>query len=92
MRTSYRCATLSYTEDAGYAITTGIPMKFDTAHGTSRPEVGSMKRTDANGEKRVSLFSRIFGTSEQKNITPTGILRSKTKLFLALHVCRLEQC
>ena len=33
----------TYTEDAGCAITMGIPMKFHNAHGRSRPEVGSAK-------------------------------------------------
>ena len=80
MRTCYRCAILTYTEDAGCAITS-IPMKFGTVHGTSRPEVGSTKHNDTNGKKGVSLFSRIFDTSEQK--TPAGILRSKTKLVRA---------
>ena len=33
--------TRIYTEYAGCAITTGIPVKFGTAHGRSRPEVGN---------------------------------------------------
>ena len=52
-----------YTEDAGCAITTTIPVKFGTAHGRSRPEVGSTKRIDVYGGGRVSRPSLIIGNS-----------------------------
>ena len=57
-----------FTEYAGLAVPTPIAVKFGTAHGRSRPEVGSAKRIDSNGTKRVAPFSRIFGTSDQKMI------------------------
>ena len=52
-----------YTGDAGCAITTGIPVKFGTAHGLSRPEVGSSKRIDVYGSGGVSRPSLIIGNS-----------------------------
>ena len=61
----------SYTEDAGCAITMGIPVKFGTAHGRSRPEVGSAKCIGASGRKGVSQFSRGSGNSQQKMIVHT---------------------
>ena len=64
----------SYTGYAGWPVTAGIPVKFGTAHGRSRPEVGSTKRIGASGKKRVSLFSRIFGTSDQNITPPTDIV------------------
>ena len=79
-----------YTEDAGCAITTRIAVKFSTAHGASRPEVGSTKHIGASGQKGVSPASRIFGTSEQNIITPTDILRPKLNFF-SLTVCTLDQ-
>ena len=79
-----------YTEYAGCAITTGIPVKFDTAHGRSRPEVGSTKCIGACGEKGVPRVSRIFGTSSLKKTPPTNIFRTKQN-FYTLTVCRLEQ-
>ena len=73
-----------YTGYAGWHVTAGIPVKFGTAHGRSRPEVGSTKRIDANGEKGVPPAPRNFGTFEQKMITPTAcILGIKTQLLLA---------
>ena len=55
------------TEHAGCAITTGIPVKFGTSHGRSRPEVGSTKCTDAYGRKGVTPPPPpIFGTSGGK--------------------------
>ena len=65
-------------------------MKFGTAHGESRPEVGSMKRIGAIGQKGVPPAPRIFGTSEQQIITPTHILRPELNFF-SLTVCRLDQ-
>ena len=41
------------TEYAGWAVTARIPVKFGTAHGRSRPEVGSTNRIGANGKKGV---------------------------------------
>ena len=59
-----------------------IAVKFSTAYGRSRAEVGSRKRIDPYGRKGVAPFSRIVGSSDQK-ITPHLIhLRAKTKLFL----------
>ena len=43
--------------------TADIPVKFGTAHGESRPEVGSTKCIGACGEKGVPRVSRIFDTS-----------------------------
>ena len=62
-----------HTGYAGCAITAGIPVKFGTAHGRLRPEVGSTKCIGACGKKGVPQVSRIFGTN-------------KTKLFLAYYV------
>ena len=70
-----------YTEDAGCAITTGIPVKFGIAHGRSRPEGGSMKRVDVYGSRGVSQISRIFGKSVQNIITTTDFLRPKHNFF-----------
>ena len=53
-----------YTEYAGCGVTAGIPMKFGTEHGISRPEVGSAKCIDAYGGKVHFPFSLIFGTSD----------------------------
>ena len=44
-----------YTEYAGCAITAAIPVKFGTAHGRSRPEVGSTKCIDAYGRGFLAL-------------------------------------
>ena len=52
-----------YTGYAGWHVTAGIPMKFGTAHGRSRPEVGSTKCIDVYGVGVVSRSSRICGTS-----------------------------
>ena len=38
--------TTIVTAYAGWAVTAGIPVKLRTAHGISRPEVGSTKRID----------------------------------------------
>ena len=52
-----------YTEDAGCCVTTGIPVKFGTAHGASRPVVGSAKRIEAYGSRGVSRPSLAIGNS-----------------------------
>ena len=52
-----------YTEDEGCAITTGIHMKFGTAHGRSRPEVGSGFRIEAYGSRGVSQPSLVIGNT-----------------------------
>ena len=70
-------SSFMYTEYAGCAVTAAIPVKFGTAHGRSRPEVGSAKCLGASGKKGVSLFSQIFGTSDQKITPPTDILGPK---------------
>ena len=78
--------TLPYpTGYAGCALTARIPVKFGTAHGRSRPEVGNGFRIDANGRKGVSPFPRIFGTSDKKNYPPPPycLFEAHTKLFLA---------
>ena len=79
-----------YTEYAGCALTACIPVKFGTAHGRSRPEVGNGFRIDANSRKGVSPFSRIFGTSDQ-NIIPPTVFLGPIYNFFSLTVCRLEQ-
>ena len=43
------------TEYAGWAVMAHIPVNFGTAHGRSRPEVGSTKRIDLYGSGGVSL-------------------------------------
>ena len=79
-----------YTEDAGCAITAGIPVKFGTAHGRLRPEVGSAKCIGVCGKKGVPRVSPIFDTSDQKSTPPTVFLRTK-QTFFSLTVCRLVQ-
>ena len=68
----------------------GIPVKFGTEHGISRPEVGSMKCIDVYGSGAVSRPYRILGKSEQNIIIPSDLLRPKHN-FLILTVCRLER-
>ena len=51
-------------------------MKFGTAHGKSALEVGGAKCIGAYGRKGVTPAPQIFGTSKQKIITPTDLLRS----------------
>ena len=53
-----------YTEDAGWAVTTRIAVKFGTAHGKSRPEVGSTKCIEVYGSGGVSRPSRISRKSD----------------------------
>ena len=45
-----------YTKYAGCAITAAIPVKFGTAHGRSRPDVGSAKCIDAYGRNVISAL------------------------------------
>ena len=49
-----------YTGHAGWAVTAGIPVKFGTAHGRSRPEVGSAKCIDLYGSGVVSWPSPVI--------------------------------
>ena len=49
----------AYTEYAGLAIMEGIPVKFGTAHGRSRPEVGNKKGIDIYGSGGVTLAPRL---------------------------------
>ena len=79
-----------YTAYAGWAVTAGIPVKFGTAHGISRPDVGSGFPIDVYGSKGVSRPSLVIGNSDQKNITPTDFLRPKHNFF-SLTVHRLNQ-
>ena len=66
-----------YTGYAGCHITAGIPVKFGTAHGGSRPEVGSAKRIDVYGSEGLSRPCRIFSESEGNIIIHTDSLRPK---------------
>ena len=50
-------------EYAGCCVTTGIPVKFGTAHGASRPVVGSTKCIEAYGSRGVSRPSLVIGNS-----------------------------
>ena len=61
-------------------------MNVGTAHGKLGPEVGSTKRIDVYGRKGVSPAPRIFGTSDEKMMTPTVFLGSKHN-FYSLTVC-----
>ena len=65
-------------------------MKFDTAHGRTRPEVGSAKCIDVYGSGGVSRPSHIQGKSQQDIITPTHFLRPKHN-FCSLTVRNLDQ-
>ena len=81
---------IAYTEYAGCALTAHIPVKFGTAHGRSRPDVGSAKRIDAYGRKGVTPAPRVFGTSDKKMMTPTLLLGPKHN-FHSLTICKLHQ-
>ena len=70
----------------GLAVTAGITMKFGTAHGRSRPAVGSAKCIGSYGRKGVPPAPCIFGTSQQKMITPTERLRPIYN-FYSLTIC-----
>ena len=74
----------------GLAVTAGIPVKFGTAHGRLRQELGSAKCIGAYGEKGVPRVCQKVGTSQQRNITPTIFLRPKQN-FDSLTVCTLKQ-
>ena len=60
---SQLCISILYTGYAGCAITAGIPVKFGTAHGRCRPDVGSTKRIDVYGSEGVSRPSLDIGNS-----------------------------
>ena len=88
-----------YTEYAGCAVTAGIPVNDPlasnaplkcTAHGRSRPEVGSAKCIDVYGRGGVSWQSCILDTSVKKSTPSTTFLRPTQNFFL-LTVCRLNQ-
>ena len=83
-------ALIPYTAYAGWAVTARIPVKFGTAHGESRPEVGSTKRIGASSQKGVPPAPRIFGTSDYKIMTPTVFVGPKHN-FYSLTVCNLDQ-
>ena len=74
----------------GLAITAGIAVKFGTAHGRSRPAVGSVKCIGSYGRKGVPPAPCIFGTSQQKMITPTELLRPIYN-FYSLTICSYDQ-
>ena len=75
-----------YTEYAGCAITAGIAVKFGTAHGRSRPEVGSGFPIEAYGTRGVSRPSRVIGNSYQKTSASTDLL-GIIHDFYSLTVC-----
>ena len=52
-----------YTGYTGWRITAAIPVKFGTAHGRLRPEVGSTKRIETYGSRGVSRPLLIIGIS-----------------------------
>ena len=70
----------------GLAVTAGIAVKFGTMHGRSRPAVGSAKCIGSYGRKGVPPAPCIFGTSQQKMITPTALLRPIYN-FYSLTIC-----
>ena len=75
-----------YTAYAGWAVTAGIPVKFSTAHGRLRPEVGSTKCIDAYGSRQVLRPSLLISNSLQQITADTVILRPKHN-FYSLTVC-----
>ena len=75
-----------YTACAGWAVTAGIPVKFGTTHGRSRPEVGSAKCIEVYGSRGVSRPSLVLGNSEQNIIAIFDILRTIHK-FYSLTMC-----
>ena len=79
-----------YTAYAGWAFRARIPVKFGTAHGRWRLEGGSAKCIEAYGRNGVNPAPRIFGTSDEKMMTPTLFLGPKHN-FYSLTVCRLDQ-
>ena len=70
----------------GLAITMGIAVKFGTAHGRSRPAVGSAKCIGSYDRKGVPPAPCNFVTSQQKMITPTELLRPIYN-FYSLTIC-----
>ena len=70
----------------GLAFTAGIAVKFGTAHGRSRPAVGSAKCIGSYGRKGVPPAPCILCTSQQKIITPTELLRPIYN-FYSLTIC-----
>ena len=80
-------------KDTGYAgwyVKASIPVKFSTAHGGSRPEVGTCSTKRIGGYGGVSWPSLIYGTSDQYIIPSTIFLRPKLNCF-SLTVCKLHQ-
>ena len=74
----------------GLAVTACIAVKFGTAHGRSRPAVGSVKCIGSYGRKGVPPATCIYGTSQQKMIIPTELLRPIYN-FYSLTICSLDQ-
>ena len=70
------CEIIPYTVYAGCPVTAGIPVKFGTAHGRSRPEVGSAKCIDVYGSGGVSRPSLLLGNSQRNIIAMFDILRT----------------
>ena len=77
---------IMYTENAGWAVTAGIPVKFCSAHGRSRPEVGSGFPIEAYGKRGISWPSLVIGNSNQ-NIRANTDLLSPKQNFYSLTVC-----
>ena len=78
--------TKQYTAYAGWAVTAIIAVKFGTALGRWRPEIGSGFPIESYGSRGVSRPSLICGTSQQKMITPTELLRPINN-FYSLTIC-----
>ena len=68
------CKIGDNTRDAGWAVMSGILVKFGTAHGKSALVVRNALAP--MGERGLPRPPRFFGTSKQKIITPTDLLRS----------------
>ena len=79
------CASRLY-RVCGLAVTADIPVKFGTAHGRLRPEVGSAKCIDVYGSGGVSRPSLVLGNSEQYTIDMFDILRTIHN-FYSLTMC-----
>ena len=71
-------------------LTTGIPVKFSTTHGRSRPEVGSGFPIEAYGSRGNSRPSLAIRNSLLKIIANSDLLRPKHN-FDSLTVCNLDQ-
>ena len=76
----------SYTAYAVWAATAGIPVKFGTAQGRSRPAVGGAKCIDVYGSGGVSRPSLVLWNSEQNIIAIFDIVRTIHN-FYSLTVC-----